>query len=161
MSTTWTFAQLVDALKLQIEAVPAIIAFDPKPVVRVSMPHAAEDISDVIVFGVDAEGTKEQMALGSHSHDEEVSVGCAAGAIRYGSGDVEAKAARDRVLAFVAIVDEEIRTNAPQVGTQTLWARVTDYVFESWSAEVGENNPVRIARLTFNIAYKARTNPSP
>lgn len=159
MSTTWTFAQLVDALKVQIEALPVILAMDPVPVVRVSMPHAAEDISDVIVFGIDADGTKEQIALGSHSHDEEVTVGCLAGAVRYGSGDAEAKTARDRALAFVAIVDEEIRTNAPTVGTQTLWARVTDYSFDSFPTDIGESNPARVARVAFNIAYKARTNP--
>lgn len=159
MSTTWTFAQFVDALKIQIEAVPAIIAFDPAVAVRVSEPHPGEDVSDVIVLGTDVSRFQEQTALGQYTYDEENTVACIAGTVRYGSGDVVAKDARDRVLDLVAIVDEEIRTNAPQVGTQTIWARVTDDEFSSYPADIGEGNPARVARVSFNIIYKARTNP--
>lgn len=159
MSTTWTFAQLVDALKTQVEGLATITALDPVPAVRVSAPHPSEDISDVIIFGIDAEGSKEQIAMGAHSHDEEVTVGCLVETVRYGSGNDEAKTARDRALTIVAIVDNELRTNAPEVGTQTHWARVTDYVFDSFPTDISEGVPARVARVAFNIEYKARTNP--
>jgi hypothetical protein len=159
MSTTWTVAEFVDELKTQLEALPAITALDPPVEIRVSIPHADEDISDIISLGIDATDTKEQVALGSHTHDEQVLVGCMAAVIRYGSGDADAKIARDRAVTLVAIVDEELRENAPQVGTQTIWARVVARELETFPSSVGEDRPVRVARVPFDIEYRARTNP--
>jgi hypothetical protein len=161
MSATWTFAQLVDLLKTQLEADAGILAFGPVPDIRVSVPHAAEDISDIIALGIDAgDDDKIQTALGSHSHDEEVTVGCLAAVIRYGSGDAEAQTARDRVLAFLDVVDEHLRITPIILGAATLRApRVENRTFESFPSQVGEAAPVRVARITFDITYKARTAP--
>jgi len=161
MSATWTFAQLVDLLQTQLQADAGILAFDPVPEIRVSVPHAAESISDIIALGIDAgDDDKIQTALGSHSHDEEVTVGCLAAVIRYGSGDVEAKTARDRVLAFLDVVDEHLRETPIVLGASTLRApRVENRTFESFPSIVGENQAVRVARISFDITYKARTTP--
>lgn len=161
MSATWTFAQLVDLLKTQLEVNVDILAFDPVPNIRVSIPHAAEDISDIISLGIDAgDDDKIQTAMGSHSHDEDVTVGCLAAVIRYGSGDVEAATARDRVLAFLDVVDEHLRETPIVLGAATLRApRVENRQFESFPSEVGESAPVRVARISFDITYKARTTP--
>lgn len=156
MSTTWTFAQLVDTLKTQLE--PLVASFDPGVEVRVSMPSADESISDVIVLGIDADDMdKGQVSLGSHTHDEEVTIVCLVGAIRYGSGDVEAKAARDRCLELLAVIDEEIRTNTPEVGVQTFRCHVTNRTFESFPSMAGAS-AVRVARITFDLEYRARTD---
>lgn len=159
MSTTWTVAEFVDELKVQLEGLAAIAALDPAPEIRVSIPHRDEDISDIIALGVDAIDQKEQALLGAHTHDEIVTIGCMAAAIRYGSGDADAKQARDRALLLAGIVDEEIRENAPDVGTQTVWARVSARELETFPSIVGEDVPVRVARVPFDITYRARTNP--
>lgn len=164
MSATWTFAQLVDLLKVQLEANLTILAFTPVPEIRVSVPHAAEDISDIISLGIDAaDEDKVQTGLGSHSHNEDVTIGCLAAVIRYGSGDDEAKVARDRVLAFVDVLDTHLRETpiAPgAVGDAILRnPRVENRVFESFPSEVGESAPVRVARIAFDITYSARTAP--
>jgi hypothetical protein len=159
MSTTWTVAEFVDELKLQLDALPAITALDPPVEIRVSIPHAAEDISDIIALGIDATDIKEQVSLGAHTHDEQPIVGCMAAVIRYGSGDADAKIARDRAMLLASIVDEEIRENAPEVGTQTIWARVSARELETFPSIVDEDVPVRVARVRFDIEYRARTNP--
>lgn len=161
MSATWTFAEFVDTLKAQLEVLPAILAFDPVPAIRLVQPAEGESLSDVIGFGVEvSDDDKIQALVGSHSHDEEVRVQCIAEAIRYGSGDVEAKIARDRVLAYLDIIDEHLRETRIDVGLQTLrTARVESREFKAYAAIVGEDHPARFARIIFDITYKARTTP--
>lgn len=162
MSATWTVAEFVDTLKAQLEVLPAILAFDPVPAIRVSVPHAQEDISDIISLGIDASDVEKiQTAMGSHSHDEDVIVGCLAAVIRYGSGDEDAKIARDRVFSFLDVVDEHLRETAIVIGAATLRApRVESRELETFPSQVGENNAaVRVARIPFDITYKARTTP--
>ena len=110
-------------------------------------------------LGVDATDAKEPVALGAQRHDEDNVVGCLISVIRYGSGDTEAKAARDRANFLMAEVDDEIRTNSPKVGDQTLNMRVTNREYESFPTKDQENAPVRVARILFDVVYKARTSP--
>ena len=160
MSTTWTFAQLVDLLKTQLDANAAILALTPVPEIRVSVPHADESISDVVVFGIDVTDIKEQRLMGGHLHDEDNTVGCMAAVIRYGSGDTDAKEARDRVLLLLDIVDEHLRETDIVLGQQALRGpTLTNRVFESFPSLVGQDQPVRVARVTFDLEYTARTTP--
>jgi len=161
MSATWTFPAFVDLLKTQLEALPAILAFDPVPAVRLFQPALGESLSDMIGLGGEvADDEKIQTALGSHSHDEEVRVSCIAESVRYGSGDVEAVTARNVVNAYLDIIDEHIRTTDFVIGAATLRApRVEERHYTSYGTTVGENQPARYARILFDITYKARTTP--
>lgn len=156
MSTTWTYAAYVDALAAAIDALPVIDAMDPRPEIRVALPSAAESISDMIVFGIQATDLKEKVLMGQTTQDEEVGLTCLARAIRYGSGDVIAKQARDRVVAYVAIVDDFLRQTGITVGTQTLREIVTNRDFTGLPGGT-EGNPAQFASIIFDIEYRART----
>lgn len=160
MSTTWTFPSFVDQLATAIDALPVIDAMNPRPTIRVSLPSAAEDISDMIVFGYEALDTKEKISLGQTTQDEEVSLTCLARAIRYGSGDVVGKEARDRVVSYVAIVDDYLREIKVPVGTQMLRQMITEREFALLPGMVGEDQPAMFAAIVFDIDYRARTDTS-
>lgn len=158
MSTTWTFPSFVDQLAAAIDLLPVIDAMDPRPAIRVALPSAAEDISDMIVFGYEASDEKEKVVLGSTTQDEEVTITCLARAIRYGSGDVVGKAARDRVVAYVAIVDDYLRETGVEVGVQMLRQMITTREFALLPGMVGEDQPAMFAAIVFDIDYRARTD---
>lgn len=158
MSTTWTFPSFVDQLVTAIDALPVIDAMDPRPTIRATLPSPAEDISDVIVFGYEAVFEKEKVSLGQTTQDEEVSLTCLARAIRYGSGDTVGKAARDRVVAYMEIVDAYLRDNTVNVGTQTLRHDVDRGEHALLSGMVGEDQPAMFAAIVFDIDYRARTD---
>lgn len=161
--STWTFAAFCDALKVLLDADTTLLALSPVPEVRVSVPHAQEDISDVIVLGIDAgddEKGQTLMAGNTSVHDETVTVGCQAAVIRYGSGDVESKAARDRVLELMNITDRVVRDNPLEVGVQTFRKTLTNRQYDSFPADV-DGAPVRVARCSFDIVYRARTTETP
>lgn len=155
--TTWTFPSFVDQLATAIAALPVITAMDPTPVVRATLPSAAEDISDMIVFGYEAADLKEKVQLGTTTQDEEVGLTCLARSIRYGSGDTVGKTARDRVVAYVAIVDEYLRENELSVGIQVLRQIVATREFALLPGMVGEDQPAMFAAVIFDIEYRART----
>ena len=157
MSTTWTFPAYVDALATAVAALPVILAMNPVPSVRVTLPSAAEDISDMIVFGYEAVDLKEKTVMGTTTQEEEVSLTCLARSIRYGSGDVVGKQARDRVVAYVAIVDDYLRETGITVGTQTLREIVATREFALLPGMVGEDQPAMFAAVVFDIEYRART----
>jgi len=157
VSTTWTFPAFVDQLAAAIVALPVITAMNPTPEVRVNVPSESEDISDLILFGYEVGDIKEKVSLGTTTEDEEVSVQCLARAVRYGSGEVVAKEARDRVVAYVAIVDEYLRENEVMVGVQTMRQLVTDREYAALPGMVGDDKPARFAVIIFDIDYRART----
>ena len=154
---TWTFPAFVDQLATAVAALPAITALDPEPEVRVTLPSAAEDISDMIVFGYEATDLQEKVLIGSTTQDEEVSLTCLARSIRYGSGDEVGRAARDRVVAYVAIVDEYLRENDVLVSAQNLRQIVASREFALLPGMVGEDQPAMFAAIIFDIEYRART----
>lgn len=158
MSADWTFAEMVDLLVAGVG--PLVGALDPPVVARASLPHAGEDLSDFVAFGISAvDQEKIQTGLGAHSHDEEVLIGCIANVVRYGSGDDEALECRDRAVEIIAIIDEYCRENPVNVGTQTLSIYVDNREFVGFPVEIGEGSPARVATITFDIDYRARTNP--
>ena len=158
MSTTWTFPSFVDQLAVAVAALPAITTLDPTPAVRVALPSAAEDISDMIVFGYEATDEKEKVSLGQTTQDEEVSLTCLARAIRYGSGDTVGKTARDRVVTYVAIVDDYLRENKVLTsGVQMFRQMITTREFALLPGFVGEDQPAMFAAIVFDIDYRART----
>lgn len=154
----WTFAELVDDLQAAVAARPGITGLTPLPQVRVSIPAADEPWADLIVLGVDASDTKEPVAIGTDRHDEEVSVTCYTQAIRYGSGETEAKAARDRANLLLSEVDDEIRTNPPTVGDQQLRMKVTERDYKALPWEDSNGATLRLAQISFTIDYRARTS---
>lgn len=155
----WTFAEFVDDLKTLLEANTDITGLT-NPVVRIrrSIPSAVENVADYIALGVDATDVKEQAFLGGNTHNEENQIGCIVQAVRYGSGDSEAVAARDRVVTLVAEIDETLRTNAPKVGDQTIKMKVANRDYVSFPGKVQASN-VRVARILFDVQYEARTSP--
>ena len=161
MSTLWTFAAVCDALVTAVSALPALTALDPLPQVRVSIPSFEEGVSECLVFGYAAEDqSKELVAMGAHGHQETVTVSAFAEVIRSGGGDTEAKAARDRAILLVSIVDTYLRLNDIQVGTETLRMQVGIRDFVGFPHQAGEPaTTVRVARVPFDIDYTARTDP--
>lgn len=158
MSTTWTFPSFVDQLVTAIDALPVIDAMSPRPTIRATLPSAAEDISDLIVFGYEALDIKEKISIGQTTQDEEVSITCLARAIRYGSGDTVGKEARDRVVSYVAIVDDYLRETKVPVGTQMLRQMITEREFALLPGMVGADQPAMFAAIVFDIDYRARTD---
>jgi hypothetical protein len=161
LSTLWTIAEFCDELVTAVSALPTITALTPLPEVRTSLPSLEEGIADYIVFGVDAsDQEKGTVALGFHGHDEEVLLGCVVGVIRSGGGETEAKAARDRALLIVSIIDEFLREVGVNVGTQTKRQVLANRDYEAFPTSIGDSDTtVRVARVRFDIDYLARTDP--
>ena len=161
MSTLWTIAEFCDELVTALEGLSTITALTPLPEVRTSIPSLEEGIADYIVIGFEAsDQEKGQVALGFHGHDEEVLLGCLVGVIRSGGGETEAKQARDRALLIVSIIDEYLRETGVNVGTQTLRQVLANRDLETFPTTIGDNeSTVRVARVRFDIDYRARTDP--
>lgn len=160
MTALWTVPAYCDALKAALVALPAITALDPLPEVRVSMPSVEEGIADYIVLGFEASDQEKQIiGIGQHGHDEDVLLGCIVGVVREGHGEAEAITARDRAVAIVGIIDEFLRETGVEVGTQTLRQILTNRDLETFPTLVGESTAARVARVRFDIDYRARTDP--
>lgn len=163
MSTDWTAFDFQTKLAAQVTTAITAAALDPpEPRVLTYFPSPDESLTDTVVIGHVVSDTKEQVTLAAENarHDEEVTLECVIRVMRHGAGEDTAKAARDRAVVLLAVVDDEVRSNKPKVGNQTLSANISSRTgaFFPWITQEGAG--VREALIEFDITYRARTSTS-
>lgn len=154
----WTAPAFLDALVTQIGVRAGITSLTPTVRVLAYYPGADEPLTDAILLGFTVTDTNEPAALGNQSHEEEVTIDCEVRVVRPGAGAVPAKVARDRAADILGEIHDEVATNWPQVGTQTIAARVQSRTMSQFPYQAGET-AVRVCLIEFVIVYKARTTP--
>lgn len=156
---TWTAPAFTAALTTQVAARP-VVASLANPTVRVVdyLPSPEENLTDTVIIGYEAEDDAEAIALGDNRHDETVIVRCLIITVRPGAGEAVARQCKDRAALLLGEVDDELRTNAPEVGNQTLRARVSRRSFtDDFATSADRGGPVRRYVVGFEITYRART----
>lgn len=160
MSYTWTAPSFKRQLAANIRLISGLNTTG-QPEVRVTTYAVSlqESLTDIIVIGSEATDDNEQVILNAAArpHDEVVTLACGIRVIRPGAGEEVAQSAEDRLIALLAHVTDEVHTNAPDVGRQTLGATVTGRRLETYPTDVG-GTPVRVAEVEFQIVYTARTD---
>lgn len=148
-----------DLLKPQLEARGDLSVLDPVPTVYTVWPVLDYSVSDAIILGYTARATRTPAAVGRNRVDEEPELDCQIRVMRAGAGEVVGKAARDRAAILIAAVDNELRTNHPELSgadDHTFWARISDYEPDEFP-DPGDA-ALRICVITFQILYKARVS---
>lgn len=154
----WTAPAFLDALTTQIAARAGIIALTPTVRVLAYYPGPDEPLTDAILLGFTVTDSNEPAALGNQSHQEDVTIDCEIRVVRPGAGSSPASAARDRAALILGEIHDEVATNWPQVGTQTIAARVQGRTMTQFPYQAGET-ATRVCLIEFQILYKARTTP--
>ena len=154
--------EFVDVLKVALDARADIIALDPRPVVYSYWPSADYSITDAIILGYEGRsGPRTPGELGPNSIDEEPILDSLIRVMRAGAGEDVAKSARDRARAILLIVDNELRTNHPELAGAddwVMWARVGAYDYKQFP-DPGAETPMSVYLLEFEILYRARLGP--
>lgn len=156
MSAAWTFDAFVDGVATAVAARPGITAMTPRVHVLTYWPTADAPISDALVLGYAGSDDNEPASLGNGGFKEFVTVECLIRINRPGAGDTPANQARERAMAILDEVSGLLRsTSVPQVGVQTVTARISDRRIDQFPTIGG--TPARICEVQFNIRYEART----
>lgn len=160
MSNEWT----AFAFKRQlVEQVEAVLSVDP-PEVRLLtyFPSPDDLLTDTIIVGHTASDDKEQVTMAGTSsrHDETVNVECQVRVVRPGAGEKPAREAEDRAAKLLSVVDTQLRTSAPAVGSQTLSARVATRDAVLFASQASDGTPLRVCLIDFVVTYRARTPSS-
>lgn len=149
----WTAFAFKRALATKIEA-----ALPDERVVTYFVNPDEEGLNDVIMVGHSLTDTKAQEKLGGNRHREDVTVECQLRSIEYGAGETTAQAAEDRAVALLAEIDEIVRTDAPQVGDQTLSATLASRDAGLFAVVSQEGAAARVCLIDFTIQYRADTS---
>lgn len=152
----WTANAFITGLKTSLAARAGILAFIP--VVRIVNydPSIDEPMTDVIVVGHTVSDVNEPAALGQNRYQETVDVECDIWIARPGAGDTPANDARVRAMDLLGEVDNQLRTAPPDVGDDTISARIATRAMLQRAHHSGET-PVRLCLISFTIRYEART----
>lgn len=155
--------EFLDLLKIQLEARADLLALDPVPTVFTAWPTVDFSITDSIITGYLVTAPREPAAVGRNRVDETVGIDAQVRVMRAGAGEKIVKVARDRATLIVAAVDNELRTNHPELAganDDVLWSRIADYELAQFPDPAGSDPPVplRICVLTFTILYVARVD---
>lgn len=160
MSNEWT----AFAFKRQlVDQVGAVLNVDPPTVRLVTyFPSPDEPLTDTIIIGHTASDDKEQVTMAGDvsRHDETVDLECQVRVVRTGSGEEPAREAEDRAALLLSIVDTQLRTDAPSVGSQTVNARVATRDAVLFASQSSDGVPLRVCLIDFVVTYKARTPSS-
>lgn len=145
MATT-TVPAFLDALKAQLEAREGLTG------VGIYTSPQNEEVTESIEFGYRIAGTQGWVALGQRARNDEYTVTGVIWKAVDGSGEADAKVARDWVYAAFAELEDELRTG-PWVdeSLNALGAQLSRADFSQW---YGERQ--RMARMEFDIQCKAR-----
>ena len=155
--------EFLDLLKPQLEARSDLLALDPIPSVFTAWPTADFSVTDSIILGYLVTAPREPAAVGRNRVDETVVIDGQVRTMRAGAGEEIVKVARDRATSIVASVDNELRTNHPELSgpnDDVLWSRIADYELAQFPDPAGSDPPVplRICVITFSILYVARVD---
>ena len=152
--------EFLDLLKPAIEARGDIQALDPVPTVYTHWPTIDWSVSDSIILGYDVSATIEPAAVGRNRVDEDATLDSQIRIMRAGAGETIAKNARDRAKALYQAVDNELRSNHPELvgaNDDIMWARCGSYELAQFPMDIGSASvSTRVAVVTFQIIYKAR-----
>ena len=153
--------EFLDVLKPQLEARADLLALEPVPTVVTAWPTIDFSITDTIILGFSGRSAREPAAVGRNRIDEAPIVDSQVRIMRAGAGEVVVKAARDRAQTIVDLVDNELRTNHPELAganDDVLWARIGTYEWAQFPAPAGGSPdvPLRVFVLDFEIIYVAR-----
>ena len=155
--------EFLDVLKPQLEVRSDLLALSPVPTVYTAWPTIDFSITDSIILGFSGRSTREPAAVGRNRLDESPVLDSQVRIMRAGAGEVVVKAARDRAKTIVASVDNELRTNHPELAganDDVLWSRVGTYEFAQFPAPAGGDPdvPLRVFVMDFEILYVARVD---
>ncbi len=160
--TASSIPEFLDLLKTGLDARSDLDALDPSPKVFTTWIDADYSITDTILVGYSGRsGPRTAAELGPNSIDEEPTLDSQIRVMRAGAGEDVATEARDRAHAILDAVDNELRTNHPELSTGSnfvMWARVGLYTFEAFP-DPGSPAPLRVYILPFEILYRARLDP--
>jgi hypothetical protein len=143
---TTTVPAFLDALKAQLEVRAGLAG------VGIYTSPQNEEVTESIEFGYRINGTQGWAALGQRARNDEYTVTGVIWKAVDGSGEADAKTARDWVYDTFAELEDELRTG-PWVdeSLNALGAHLTRADFIQW---YGDHQ--RIARMEFDITCKAR-----
>jgi len=154
--------EFLDLLKSGLEARADLAALTPTPVVYTTWIDADYSITDAIVIGYSGRsGPRNAAELGPNSVDEEPTLDSQIRVMRAGAGQTVADKARDRAHSILDKVDNELRTNHPELTTGSnfvMWARVGLWDYDAFP-DPGSPAPLRVYVLQFEILYRARLDP--
>lgn len=152
--------EFVDLAAAQIAARGDVQAFDPPVEVLTAWPSADRSTSDRIILAVDISATVEPGAVGRNRQDESVTVVCQIRVFRPGAGVTVESSARDRVVELYRTVDNEMRTNHPELAgpdDDVMFARCGSYELQQWPTPGGDPDVAgRWAVAEFDLIYRAR-----
>lgn len=152
--------EFLDLFKTQLDARGDLAALTPDVRTFTFWPTFDPSVTDAIIVGYDATATVTPAAIGRNRVDEDVTLRCQIRVLRPGAGETQAKAARDRAQTLYAAVDNELRTNHPELAgpdDDVQYARCGSYDLAQFPTEVGDTPiPVRAAVLEFEAIYRAR-----
>lgn len=154
--------EFLDLLKTQLEARADLLALTPLPTVYTAWPTIDYSITDAIILGYDARAPRDPESLGRNRLDEQVTLDSQVRVMRSGAGEAKAKICRDRAALIVAAVDNELRTNHPELAgadDHVLWARIGSYTMSQFPDPGGEGGAMRVAVIEFEAIYRARIAP--
>lgn len=157
MSTNWTAYDFKRDLADAVATRAGITGLTPTVRVLTYFPSPDEPLTDAVIVGHTLSDTKEKVTVGGHRHDETVQVECQVRIARPGAGQDVASSAEDRAETILAEIDDEVRTNAPSVGNQTLTANLSDRTSSLFSWDTGDV-PLKVCIVEFTVTYKARTS---
>lgn len=157
---SFTAPAFLDALKTALDANATLTALT-SPSVRVTtyFPSADEALTDVVILGHTVVSPMDPAALGQKRYKEDVTIQCEIRVIRAGAGETVAKAARDRAAAVLGAIHVQLKDSPPNVGDQTISAKITDREMIQFPSESG-GAPVRVCLVAFNVVYEARVSGS-
>ncbi|GEM_PF-4412629 len=155
----WTAAAFLDGLKAKLDGNSALAALtSPTVDVLTYWPGLEFAATDQIILGSTVTDSQEPAAVGRNRYDQQVDVVCEVRVVRPGGGAAQAKAARDRAVAIVGIVDAQLRTDPPDVTDQTVQAQIAGREMAQFPTAVGTTQ-ARACVISFTVSYTARTSP--
>lgn len=152
--------EFVDLLKPALAVRVDFAALNPLPVVYTAWPTLDYSVFNAIILGYDMKGSVTPAAVGRGRVDEDAVLDCQLRVIKPGAGDAKAKEARDAAKVLYQMVDNELRSNHPDLAgadNQVLWARCANYELAQFPHNYGKPAvPSRVCVVDFEIHYKAR-----
>lgn len=154
----WTAPAFISSLVTTLSARSGITTLT-NPAVRVLdyWPAIDEKITDALIVGYEAEDTNQEATIGNRTQEETVTIKCEIRVVRPGSGATVAGTARTRTANLLGEVDNQLRTDWPEVGTQTVAARISNRDLMQFPSTDSRGGPVRVCLIRFDVEYRART----